>query len=81
MRANALGSAPAAAIESEVRDPGRIVVCAEEMPGDDHRDDQQLAEVRAEHRVAGDRQHAGVVVELLDPVEAEEGDERHATAM
>ena len=32
MRANAFGSAPAAAIESEVREPGRIVVCAEEIP-------------------------------------------------
>ena len=32
MRANAFGSAPAAAIESDVREPGRIVVCAEEIP-------------------------------------------------
>ena len=30
--AHGLGSAPAAAIESEVREPGRIVVCADEMP-------------------------------------------------
>ena len=32
MLANFRGSAPAAAIESEVREPGRIVVCAEEIP-------------------------------------------------
>ena len=30
-RERASGSAPAAAIESEVREPGRIVVCAEEI--------------------------------------------------
>ena len=32
MLANFRGSAPAAAIESDVREPGRIVVCAEEIP-------------------------------------------------
>ena len=64
-----LGSAPAAAIDSEVREPGRIVVCAEEIPEMITAITRSLPSVGAQHLVADRAEDAGVVVELLDLAE------------
>ena len=69
MRANAFGSAPAAAIESEVREPGRIVVCAEEIPETITATTSSLPRSEPSTSLPAIAEHPGVVVELLDPVE------------
>ena len=70
------GRAPAAAIESDVREPGRIVVCADEMPEMITAITTSLPQVGAEDLARYRPEYASVIVELPDLVESCVGDER-----